>query len=774
MDRSVSCKKTKELISKVLIMDYQSLHKIFHEQVYPSEPNEWDIEDALVDLVDLKEEEQLRLLNSVPTIWPISHSLSFSFLKEGARHARDFDQDTLAEWLRRILSHYEDGGLKKARAYMAEKDNELLNDGQPQHWVQLEDYLGRLHAYARGISGIDLTLVESDHLYTDTGTLYLPERVEYFTNQHDNLLYYKLVVVLLSCCIIQGSFGRHRFMGKASFIPDQQSKADHDAERFFERFEYPQCARDMFQLVELHRAMQLLAREFPGLLQETRAIRAELWQLHSRKVARGDHEIERFFAAVVLPEMSKGEIGHSFWGVLESGESEHTTCSSFELLYDHVVQEKLYTTPLSFYPFLDSFRFMEAQRVREQRIEGDAKTFTSLLADFLRSNGVSGSEQEKNDTTVDDTDTAIIMPSRKNDREPEGAKHKEILVINNNEVELPDNLVELAHRIEVDLGKVPEGYISAAYGMSGRAKYTGAGSAGDDGEQVSEFIPYDEWDYRRQGYRKEWCSLREQTLRGVRSTFVERTLGKHRGPLMKIRRQFEMMNTQEHFTRRRRHGNDLDLDALIDSLGDQKAGLAPSEKLFIRLMRNERSIATLFLVDMSNSTEGWVGVAIKEALVLLCEAMEIVGDSYGIYGFSGMRRMRSEVFKVKDMDEPYAEIVKQRLAAISPKEYTRMGPPIRHMIKQFQGVDTKSRLLLMLTDGKPEDYDDYKGQYAIEDTRKALAEARGCGIHPYCITIDREAHDYLEHLFGKGNFTYIKEIEQLPSRLTEVYRLLTR
>jgi nitric oxide reductase NorD protein len=167
-------------------------------------------------------------------------------------------------------------------------------------------------------------------------------------------------------------------------------------------------------------------------------------------------------------------------------------------------------------------------------------------------------------------------------------------------------------------------------------------------------------------------------------------------------------------------------------------------------------------------------VAIKEALVLLCEAMEVIGDRYGIYGFSGMRRMRSEVYKVKDMAEPYSDQVKKRLAAVSPKEYTRMGPPIRHMINHFRGVDTKSRLLLMLSDGKPEDYDDYKGQYAIEDTRKALAEARGNGIHPYCITIDRQAHDYLEHLFGRGNYAYVKNIEQLPSRLTEIYRVLTR
>jgi nitric oxide reductase NorD protein len=177
---------------------------------------------------------------------------------------------------------------------------------------------------------------------------------------------------------------------------------------------------------------------------------------------------------------------------------------------------------------------------------------------------------------------------------------------------------------------------------------------------------------------------------------------------------------------------------------------------------------------MSNSTEGWVGNSIKEALLLLCEAMEIVGDEYGIYGFSGMRRMRSEVYKIKEISDRYDACVKERLAAIGPKEYTRMGPPIRHMIRHFKKIDTRTRLLIILSDGKPEDYDDYKSEYAIEDTRKALAEAKGAGIHPYCITIDKEAHDYLEHLFGIGNYTFVPNIELLPSRLTEIYRILTR
>jgi len=218
---------------------------------------------------------------------------------------------------------------------------------------------------------------------------------------------------------------------------------------------------------------------------------------------------------------------------------------------------------------------------------------------------------------------------------------------------------------------------------------------------------------------------------------------------------------------------DIDLDALTEAYADVRAGLVPSERLFVRLQRDERDIAALFLVDMSSSTEGWVGTALKESLVLLSEALHSLGDRYAIYGFSGMRRTRSEIFHVKDFTEPYSEEIKGRIAAISPMDYTRMGPPIRHFTKVLKDIDARVRLLIILTDGKPEDYDDYKGEYAIEDTRHALIEAKAAGIHPFCISIDKEAQDYLGHIFGEINYTFINDVKNLPLRVPEIYRTLT-
>jgi nitric oxide reductase NorD protein len=139
-----------------------------------------------------------------------------------------------------------------------------------------------------------------------------------------------------------------------------------------------------------------------------------------------------------------------------------------------------------------------------------------------------------------------------------------------------------------------------------------------------------------------------------------------------------------------------------------------------------------------------------------------------------MRRLRSEFFHIKRLDEPYDETVRQRIGSIAPREYTRMGPALRHATSILRRVEARTRLLITLTDGKPEDYDDYKGEYAIEDTRHALLEARAAGINPFGITIDRQAHEYMDHMFGERNAIFIDDARKLPGRMPELYRMLTR
>ena len=181
----------------------------------------------------------------------------------------------------------------------------------------------------------------------------------------------------------------------------------------------------------------------------------------------------------------------------------------------------------------------------------------------------------------------------------------------------------------------------------------------------------------------------------------------------------------------------------------------------------------MFMIDMSGSTSGWINKMEKESLVLLCESLEILGDTYAIYGFSGKTRNHCEVYKIKDFDERYDRSVKNRICNIQAMDYTRMGASIRHLTMLLNNVEAKTKLLITLSDGKPDDVDGYRGTYGIEDTKKALIEARFRGIHTYCITIDEEAMDYLPYMYGKSNFAVINQIDKLPTKVSDIYRKIT-
>jgi nitric oxide reductase NorD protein len=160
--------------------------------------------------------------------------------------------------------------------------------------------------------------------------------------------------------------------------------------------------------------------------------------------------------------------------------------------------------------------------------------------------------------------------------------------------------------------------------------------------------------------------------------------------------------------------------------------------------------------------------------VLLAEALETLGDRYAIYGFSGMTRKRCELYRIKSFDESYGDEIKARISGIEPQDYTRMGAAIRHLSKLLNEVDARTRILITLSDGKPDDYDGYRGDYGIEDTRRALMEARRDGIRPYCITIDAEARDYLPHMYGAAaNWSIVEKVEDLPRKVSDIYRRLT-
>ena len=255
--------------------------------------------------------------------------------------------------------------------------------------------------------------------------------------------------------------------------------------------------------------------------------------------------------------------------------------------------------------------------------------------------------------------------------------------------------------------------------------------------------------------------------------FVARTLQKYSGLVKQLRRSFEALRGEDRMLRCQRAGDDIDIDALVEAHADVSSGMELTDAVLLKRHKLERDIAVMFMVDMSGSTKGWINDAERESLVLLCEALETLGDRYAIYGFSGITRKRCELYRIKCFDEVYGEAVRQRITGVTPRDYTRMGVVIRHLSRMLNDVEARTRLLITLSDGKPDDYDGYRGEYGIEDMRQALIEAIRQGIHPFCITIDKEARDYLPHMYGSVNYVLVDDVAKLPVKVSDIYRRLT-
>ena len=339
---------------------------------------------------------------------------------------------------------------------------------------------------------------------------------------------------------------------------------------------------------------------------------------------------------------------------------------------------------------------------------------------------------------------------------------------------LPPEAQAAAQSLIQDLGEVPpEALTPAGHGQWTPTDQTGPGPT-LEGERDADYR-YDEWDYHRGAYRRGWCHVYETAVKPGDPHYVGEVAARY-GPLIRqIRKRFELVRGEDRILGRQPDGEDIDIDALVDALADRRGGAEPSERVYCRRVRNERSLAALFMVDMSGSTKGWVNDAEREALIMLCEGIEALGDRYAIYGFSGWTRTRCDIYRVKGFDDAYDDAVRARIAGIEARDYTRMGVAIRHLTKLLAAQPARHRLLVTLSDGRPDDFgDEYRGTYGIEDTRHALLEAREQGVRSYCVTIDRQGADYLKHMVGPASYTVLDEVRKLPTKIADIYRRLTR
>ncbi len=292
-----------------------------------------------------------------------------------------------------------------------------------------------------------------------------------------------------------------------------------------------------------------------------------------------------------------------------------------------------------------------------------------------------------------------------------------------------------------------------------------------DRERLSGTHLYPEWDHKAGVYLPDHCRV----LAAPADTGAPLELdAEARRRVRRVRRQFEPLRPRRVILPRQLDGDDIDLDAAISSEIDRRATGRGSDRVWRSARDAARDLSVAVLLDASRSTESAVtGRAVldieKEALTALAWGIDGCGDALSIHAFSSLRRDRVYLHECKDFDEPMGRSVEARLGALRPGHYTRLGAAIRHVSARLARQQTRSRLLLVLTDGKPNDLDHYEGQHGIEDSRMAIREARRAGQAAFGIAIDEKARSWFPRIFGRGGYSVIARPERLTTTLPGIY-----
>ena len=327
------------------------------------------------------------------------------------------------------------------------------------------------------------------------------------------------------------------------------------------------------------------------------------------------------------------------------------------------------------------------------------------------------------------------------------------------------------------------------------------------------YFAYDEWDYVLADYRRNWCRLREVEVSGDDGDFYNNTLQRYSEMLPVVRRHFQRIRPASfRLVRGLEDGDEIDVDRAIEMQVARLMGEVPDVRVYSARKKESRDVATLFLLDMSASTDepihreprkfndaddtddDWMKAwqrrpqqsqrprriidVNKEALIIMAQALEEIGDAFAIMGFSGHGRDNVEFYNIKEFDQEMSDEVRCRIGSIEPKRSTRMGAAIRHVREKFKDVSQRSKHMILLSDGFPQDFDyghDRRSNaYGIQDTMVALKELELAGVLPFCITVDKTGHDYLRQMCQSSRYLVIEDIASLPMQLPKVYEQVIR
>ena len=550
-----------------------------------------------------------------------------------------------------------------------------------------------------------------------------------------------------------------------------------DYRLLFTSFSQPALAEDLFLLFEETRIQAHLQRTYPGLTKHLQAYHRYL--LQSQVPADLLEQAKRWRMGEPLMLSDSGLQRTLFEAIEGHRESAATVYDSVAALCGH------YEAVLAHYELVES-RYRETDESlvdwlnREQRVEEweeELEDINEQLSQSMAMEIPTGQEEE-----------AVYGDAG------DGSQRQIDLDIK----ELKDERDTLKRRVDMERSAVAH-----ALGKS----------QGD-----ARSFRYDEWDYLNRTYLRAWCRVFEQPLGTDGEDDIAPLKAVIRAYQNTVQRQLEQIRpTGLERIRRVQDGDELDLNAVIEARQDIRAGQSADERVYSRKERVQRDVSAIFLVDLSASTDdpihppeprdwsnyeedesdtraGWYasfdeieeepeepGRKIidleREAMVVMAAALEALGDSYGIYGFSGYSKDNVELFIAKEPDDAFSHTTLKSIAAMAPKGSTRMGPAIRHATQKLMNTGSAMKVLMVISDGFPQDcdYGPVRGNhdYGVEDTAKALQESQQKGIETFCMTVDKSGHDYLKRMCPDERYMIIEEMEDLPSQLTKVYAALT-
>lgn len=659
--------------------------------------------------------------------------------------------------------------------------------------VWLADVEAALALFAEGIAGRYLHIRSSQEFATNprlklnveaTGqnsdTLFLPESVE-----AEQASAYRVLVMeqigLRECDTLE-----FRLQTALQLLPQLADRYTHDPNTgprigdfrlLFDCFNQPALAEDLFLLFEESRIQQHLQRQYPGLTKH-------LEEYHS-------HQLANKAANDLLSQAKRWRMGEGL--SIADGAVEQALYAALAELAEHA--ESVYDSVAALCQHYDAVLSRYALEQGEYR-----KSDESLVDWLNREQRVEEWEEELEDINEQLNQSMAMDTPTGEEREAvygdagDGSQRQIDVEIK----ELKDERDTLKRRVDMERSAI-------AHALGG--------AQGD-----TRSFRYDEWDYLNHTYLRAWCRVFEQPLEPGSAEDIAPLKAVIRAYKNTVQRRLEQIRpTGLERIRRVQDGDELDLDAVIEARQDIRAGQSPNERVYSRKERVQRDVSAIFLVDLSASTDdpiqppepkdwsnyevdeaetraGWYATfddieeepeepgrkiidLEREAMVVMAAALEALGDSYGIYGFSGYSKDNVELFIAKEPDDAFSQTTLASIAAMSPKGSTRMGPAIRHATQKLMGTGSAMKVLMVISDGFPQDcdYGPVRGNhdYGVEDTARALQETQQKGIETFCMTVDKSGHDYLKRMCPDERYMVIEEMEDLPDQLTKVYTALT-